>query len=656
MRSSRSDSLEFLLNDGADINMQDKEGTILHSATMKFDLERVRLLLAKGANVNAINETYGTPLQALFGGFIVTLGNTWSHRTSQLEEYITSFKDSKLSMIFNLLIENGADVDLHGGYYNMALNAICTKIGLFSNSDIVSEKIQLLINQGADVNASVSHYGTAIHVACDSYSRLYRSSDESPYDFDQLKRCLQLLIQHGADINSQEKGYRTPLQLICGRSHDADVIDHVRSLIEMGADVNIQSDEYGSALHAAGGEGWWAGKSTDRVLELLLKNGAEVDLQGNKRPGTPLQSACKWGNKNVMQLLLKYGANVNAPGGRYGTALIAACSFYNYPGWQNSPFGFHMEIVRSLLEHGADVNAVAALYDEDESTALIAACNTKNLVVVQLLLQNGADVNLCDGFALHAAVDPRNPYDTEDLLKLLLSHGCDINHVHEEYGTALSYFVTFGEYRHDIAARRDEQIIRFLLDNGADVNLIGGALGFALQAACTERLQGYVTETVDVNKHSNITKFLLENCPDINVNAEGGPFGSALQAASHSGQTQSVRMLLERKANVGAYGGKYGSALNAAIVRGHWNIVEILLEAGAIPDCHLQQCPDEGWLQRIKEGEDEYEEKRRNSTQMDCELKRVSGGSLAVKRYRKFWEVETRQREEKLRREELQLG
>ena len=65
------------------------------------------------------------------------------------------------------------------------------------------------------------------------------------------------------------------------------------------------------------------------------------------------------------------------------------------------------------------------------------------------------------------------------------------------------------------------------------------------------------------------------------VNAEGGPYGNALQAASYMGSEAIVKMLLENGAEVNAKGGKYGNALNAATFMGNKAIVELLLENGA---------------------------------------------------------------------------
>ena len=46
------------------------------------------------------------------------------------------------------------------------------------------------------------------------------------------------------------------------------------------------------------------------------------------------------------------------------------------------------------------------------------------------------------------------------------------------------------------------------------------------------------------------------------VNAQGGRFGNALQAASYQGHEATVRLLLlDKGAEVNAQGGKYGNAL-----------------------------------------------------------------------------------------------
>ena len=65
------------------------------------------------------------------------------------------------------------------------------------------------------------------------------------------------------------------------------------------------------------------------------------------------------------------------------------------------------------------------------------------------------------------------------------------------------------------------------------------------------------------------------------MNAKGGDYGNALQAASNDGHKEIVQLLLERGADVNAQGGYYGDALQAALNNGHKEIVQLLLGRGA---------------------------------------------------------------------------
>ncbi|KAF7574509.1 vegetative incompatibility protein HET-E-1 [Pyrenophora tritici-repentis] len=109
-------------------------------------------------------------------------------------------------------------------------------------------------------------------------------------------------------------------------------------------------------------------------------------------------------------------------------------------------------------------------------------------------------------------------------------------------------------------------IARLLLDQGVDVNAQGGRYGNALQAASRKgRWQ--------------IVEMLLDKGAD--VNAQGGEYSNTLYAASRIGHWKIVRMLLNKDADVNAQGGYFGNALQAALARGHEQIVEMLLDKGA---------------------------------------------------------------------------
>lgn len=61
------------------------------------------------------------------------------------------------------------------------------------------------------------------------------------------------------------------------------------------------------------------------------------------------------------------------------------------------------------------------------------------------------------------------------------------------------------------------------------------------------------------------------------VNAQGGEYGNALQAASWQGNEALVRLLLEKGVDVHAVGGHYGNALEAATSEAKKVVVRLLL-------------------------------------------------------------------------------
>jgi len=78
-----------------------------------------------------------------------------------------------------------------------------------------------------------------------------------------------------------------------------------------------------------------------------------------------------------------------------------------------------------------------------------------------------------------------------------------------------------------------------------------------------------------------IVKLLLNKGAD--ANTQCGENGTALQVAIHSGNKNITLALLRKGANVNALGGRYGTALCAALssYKGKEEIVKLLLDKGA---------------------------------------------------------------------------
>ncbi|KAF4419061.1 hypothetical protein FACUT_11591 [Fusarium acutatum] len=107
---------------------------------------------------------------------------------------------------------------------------------------------------------------------------------------------------------------------------------------------------------------------------------------------------------------------------------------------------------------------------------------------------------------------------------------------------------------------------RDLMTEGADVNAQGGEYGNALQAA------SYYSKL-------EIVQLLLQKGAD--VNAQGGYFGNALQAASAASNPAVVQLLLDKGADVSAQGGYFGNALQAASAASNPAVMQLLLDKGA---------------------------------------------------------------------------
>ena len=144
----------------------------------------------------------------------------------------------------------------------------------------------------------------------------------------------------------------------------------------------------------------------------------------------------------------------------------------------------------------------------------------------------------------------------EQVVRLLIDKGAEVNTRGGKYGNALRAASTRGH----------EQVVRLLIDKGAEVNTRGGRYGNALRAASTRG-------------HEAVVQLLVAKRAD--VNAQGGHYGNALQAASSEGHKAVVQLLLAEGADVNAQGGHYGNALQAASTRGHEAVVQLLLAEGA---------------------------------------------------------------------------
>lgn len=121
---------------------------------------------------------------------------------------------------------------------------------------------------------------------------------------------------------------------------------------------------------------------------------------------------------------------------------------------------------------------------------------------------------------------------------------------------------------HAAVLNRNIAAIELLLERGGDVNtsISVGEYGTALQAVAVAP-EGITWEREEESPESVvIAKLLLDHGAD--VNAQGGCYGSALQAAAANKNYELAELFLDRDADINlAESSQYGTVLHAAIIR-----------------------------------------------------------------------------------------
>lgn len=112
---------------------------------------------------------------------------------------------------------------------------------------------------------------------------------------------VEVLVAKGADVNVRDQKKRTPLIFAASNGHTS----IVEFLFSKGADINARDSGGQTALLYA------SKRSFNETAAFLLENGAEVNVQSKKRGITPLMLAAGWGNLELVRMLLDHGADAN---------------------------------------------------------------------------------------------------------------------------------------------------------------------------------------------------------------------------------------------------------------------------------------------------------------------------------------------------------
>jgi len=388
-------------------------------------------------------------------------------------------------------------------------------------------------------------------------------------------KTVEALIKKGADVKAATRYGVTSIGL-AALNGNATIL---RRLLDAGADPNTATPGGETALMTAARTG------NAEAVTLLLDRRANVNAKDPVRAQTALMWAVTENHLDIVKLLVARGADVraqttvNAPRGEYvaaraggasGTGIIRQRALPTKDGGM-SPLLFavrdgNVAMTRLLLELGADINQASGNHT---SPLLIALLNGQVALATELL-ERGADANLTDDYhrgALYAAIELRNfnhdkyPFlysdgrDPLEVIKALLAKGANPNQrtdttpVHGLMQFDGSWVNFDGQTPFIRAALSgDIQVMRLLLQHGADPNLATNQGSTALMAAAGINWIPAQTFTRSEADYVEAVKLCLERGAD--VNATNSLKLAAIHGAANRGWVPIIQILADHGATL----------------------------------------------------------------------------------------------------------
>lgn len=373
------------------------------------------------------------------------------------------------------------------------------------------------------------------------------------------------MLAAGAKVDLDDDG-ATPL-LLATRERHAHI---VKLLLENGASPNHRSPEVPlceAMVNAVLFHGF-------EIPKLLLDYGADINLTQEDEDGlqeSPLHVAAQGRGLDALKFLIDRGADVQF-GTQDGDESISVLHRVLDGLEENEPFNKQMlrDVITLLVNEGVDVDCV----DDDDSTPLMMAASVGCVDAVQAFLDCGADVNFQvrhnDDWrrptALHHAVKACRG-DPVEVMKLLIDHGADVYAIDSVYGTPL----------HTTCLGPTQLLLKsqILLDHGSDLQALDvegwtilhwhakefecEAIKWACQHGLDVNTKGFFGDTPlhSMYEESCMSKELMRVATaqvlidlGADVNIENSRGVTPLLLASGSRDVESMRLLLDHGAKV----------------------------------------------------------------------------------------------------------
>jgi ankyrin repeat protein len=276
----------------------------------------------------------------------------------------------------------------------------------------------------------------------------------------------------------------------------------------------------------------------------------------------PLGDAMRIGYSEIVSLLLAHGAIPDVPIKGYASVIHAAARR-----------GYH-EVVSHLILAGADVNVRGLTGEFDNATVLSAACSQPYVDVVRLLIKSGADLDTVD--IPYTALQIASWAEHEEIVRTLLETGADPNLVGQAWGIDSYLAGTYG------LSKREK-----LCSNSCDWNMKVTPLAMAsilgnrmivlslLEAGADKNTEGCIQHAAKAQNWT-VVRLLIEAGANVHATAaQQIHLPSLVYSATSTGELDMVRQLLDIGADV-TRPYKRQTPLGAAMINGHFQVAELL--------------------------------------------------------------------------------
>ncbi|MEI0516982.1 ankyrin repeat domain-containing protein [Brachyspira murdochii] len=240
----------------------------------------------------------------------------------------------------------------------------------------------------------------------------------------------------------------------------------------------------------------------EKAIE-LISYGADVN-QKDFRGLTPLMNASLNGYVKLAIELIKHNADVNAKDNTSADSLFYAVNANN-----------SLELVKVLLNSGANPNIVYSDPEEGSFTILDRSLYYNNFEIFKTLVENGANINKVNDRGEPLIVDAIRR-ERFDIVKYLVDKGIDPTMKYTDY-RSIPFSLLAAAVNNN-----DTKIAEYLIDKGADVNT-KAIIDNYMENDMTSNSKDDSKEAVNLilaaieNENTSLVKLLIEKGADTSV-------------------------------------------------------------------------------------------------------------------------------------------